>query len=287
MKHKLLTVCLVTYNHEKYIEQCLESILLQQTDFDFAIHVGEEDGSDATREIVEEYTRKYPDLIKLFKWDKKDKILVDGMSTGRYNFKETFKSTSSKYVAYCDGDDYWTDPLKLQKQVDFLENHPDFAICFHDVDIFDQERQMVLPNTSTRKVDHTTDISDLASGNYIHAASIVMRNDFNFPDWFDKVYLGDWALYMLQVKNRKIKRLNQVMAVYRVHASGLWAKQDQKIRILHTIETMETIYTSVSLSREAKHNLMKTIRKLRSQLQPMKKKKFFDRYREKMLKLFK
>jgi len=278
----LLTVCIVTYNHEAYIEQCLESVLAQQTNFKYVIHVGEEDGPDGTRDIVEKYARKYPDKIRLFKWLKKDKILVNGLSTGRYNFKETLKSASSKYVAYCDGDDYWTDPLKLQKQVDFLEAHPDYALCFHDVDIFDQDKRKVLPNTSTREVPATTDVMELANGNYIHAASIVLRNDFSFPDWFDKVYLGDWVFYMLHIKNRKIRKFHEVMAVYRIHKSGIWAKQNRKLRIRHTVESMELVLEHLENSQQVKHALKKTIRKLHSQLESDPKISLIQRIKKKL-----
>ncbi|MGB5982862.1 MAG: glycosyltransferase [Nonlabens sp.] len=278
----LLTVCIVTYNHEAYIKQCLESVLAQQTSFKYVIHVGEEDGPDGTRDIVEKYTDKYPDKIKLFKWLKKDKILVNGLSTGRYNFKETLKSARSKYVAYCDGDDYWTDPLKLQKQVDFLEAHPDFAMCFHNVDIFDQDKKEVFSNTSTREVASATDSMELAKGNYIHAASIVLRNDFTFPEWFNLVYLGDWAFYMLQVKNRKIKKFHEVMAVYRIHSSGIWAKQNRKLRIRHTVESMEIVLEHLENSPQVEHALTQTIRKLRSQLETDQKIGLIQRIKKKL-----
>src|SRR5690606_559849 len=94
------------------------------------------------------------------------------------------------YIALCEGDDYWTDPLKLQKQVDFLEVNLDYSICFHNVKIYNQEGKTFQKDTITRDVNETTGEEELAKGNYIHTPSVVLRNDFNIPLWFNKVSMG-------------------------------------------------------------------------------------------------
>ena len=110
---KKVSVFMITYNHEKYIAEALDSILMQKTDFDFDIVIGEDCSTDATRRIVLEYSRKYPDKIKL---------LLHNVNVGFIsNMMYVLEACTGKYVAMCEGDDYWTDPFKLQKQVDFLE----------------------------------------------------------------------------------------------------------------------------------------------------------------------
>src|SRR5690554_6846745 len=128
----IVSVCVQTYNHEKYIKECLEGILMQQTTFPFEIILGEDESSDGTREICKAYAEKYPDIIRLFLRSRKDVIYVNKRPTGRFNLLENLKVTKGKYVAICEGDDYWTDPLKLQKQVDFLEGNSEYSMCFHN-----------------------------------------------------------------------------------------------------------------------------------------------------------
>src|SRR5690606_37807476 len=124
----LVSVCVQTYNQEHYIKQCLEGILMQQTTFPFEIILGEDESNDGTREICKQYAAQYPDKIKLFLRSRKDVIYINGNPTGRFNFIENLKACSGKYIALCEGDDYWTDPLKLQKQVDFLESNKEYVI---------------------------------------------------------------------------------------------------------------------------------------------------------------
>src|SRR3954451_21269603 len=127
----LVSVCIITYNHKDYISQCLDSILMQQTNFPFEIIVGEDESSDGTREICKKFAENYPHKIRLFLRSRKDVIYYNGSATGRYNFVENLKAARGKYVAICEGDDHWIDPLKLQKQFDFMEKNKEFTHCFH------------------------------------------------------------------------------------------------------------------------------------------------------------
>src|SRR5690606_9059601 len=111
-----------------------------QTTFPFEIILGEDESSDGTREICIQYAAKHPDKIKLFLRSRKDVIYINGNPTGRFNFIENLKACSGKYIALCEGDDYWTDPLKLQKQVDFLEAYVDHTICWTNYQILEDER---------------------------------------------------------------------------------------------------------------------------------------------------
>ncbi len=238
---ELLNVCVTTYNHEPYIVECLESILAQQTDFAFKIIVGEDSSTDRTREICKEYQRKFPGIIELVLNDRSDNISINGKPTGRNNFINTLKASRSKYIALCEGDDYWADPSKLQKQVDFLENHDDYNLCFHDVAVLEQITGTLSQSVISREVPATTTIADLALGNYIHTPSVVLRNNFQLPQWFKQVVLGDWVFYMIVAGKGKIKKLSGSMAVYRIHESGTWSKIPHEKQILHTISTIDQV----------------------------------------------
>ncbi|MDF1549683.1 MAG: glycosyltransferase, partial [Bacteroidales bacterium] len=122
-----LSVCMITYNHEKYIGQAIEGVLMQKTNFDIELLIGEDFSNDNTRNICMGYKNKYPDKIKLLLREKNIGMMR--------NFIQTLNTCKGKYIALCDGDDYWTDPLKLQKQVDFLEANPEYALCYHRVNI--------------------------------------------------------------------------------------------------------------------------------------------------------
>ncbi|HPD39860.1 MAG TPA: glycosyltransferase, partial [Mesotoga infera] len=118
----LVSVFMITYNHEKYIAQAIESALMQKTDFNYEIVIGEDCSTDRTREIVVDYANRYPEIIK--------PILHENNVGAKANSESVRKACIGKYVAILEGDDYWIDPLKLQKQVDFLESHPHFSVCF-------------------------------------------------------------------------------------------------------------------------------------------------------------
>lgn len=132
MTNPLLSVVTVTYNHEPFIAKCIEGVLMQQVSFPIELVIGEDCSTDGTRRICQEYAEKYPDLIHL--------IISDSNVGGLANERRVMTAARGKYVAYCEGDDYWTDPLKLQKQVDFLESHPECTASFHRFRQYDEKR---------------------------------------------------------------------------------------------------------------------------------------------------
>ena len=121
----VVSVCMITYNHADFIDQALESVLQQQVDFSFGIVIGDDASTDDTLEIIKRYQSKYPDKIEILQSTKN--------LGGRINFIRTLQACRGKYIALLEGDDYWNDPLKMQKQVDFLESHPQCALCFTNV----------------------------------------------------------------------------------------------------------------------------------------------------------
>jgi len=209
-----LSILMITYNHEKYVAQALDSILMQVTDFSYEIVIGEDCSTDSTRTILRQYHERYPDRIRL--------ILPEKNLGMMRNFVETYYACEGEYVAILDGDDYWTSPYKLQKQVDFLDSHPDFAICFHNASYLWEIEDR--PSTLFCKEDQqeVTVFEDLLVDNFIPTLTCMFRNRLfgAFPDWIFGLKFGDWPLHVLNAQFGKIGYLNEPMAVYRVHSAG-------------------------------------------------------------------
>jgi len=257
----IVSVCIGTYNHQDFIKQCLDSVLQQKTNFEYEIILGEDESNDNTRQICKEYAKQYPDKIKLFLRSRKDVIYINGKATGRYNFIENLKECTGKYVALLDGDDYWTDPLKLQKQVDFLNANSDYNICYHKAILYKQDTNLFEKDVSIRKVSETSKIEDLAKGNYMHTATVVIRNNFILPKWFKNVAIGDWSLYMIVIQNKKVKFLNEEMAVYRVHNSSIWSSKTKRDKEIGTLKTIKTVLKNLpNIENVAKTILLYRIR---------------------------
>ncbi len=224
MSLPLVSIVVTTYNHEDYIKKCLDSILEQQTNFPIEIILGEDESSDGTRKICQDYANRFPDKIKLFLRSREDVIYINGRPTGRYNFIESLKSAKGKYIALCEGDDYWTDQHKLQKQVDFLEMNIKYSLCFHNVYKLNQRNGA---NESNVMLDYETNqvftTEDLISQWFVPTASILFRNysDFIFPDWFYKCGSGDIPLLLLLSLRGDLYYLNETMGVYRLQDNGV------------------------------------------------------------------
>lgn len=220
MSNKKVSVIMLAYNHEKFIAQAIEGVLMQQTNFEYELVIGEDFSPDKTRQICLDYEAKFPDKVRVLK---REKNLGGG---GQPNFIDCYKNTSSStYVALCEGDDYWTSPHKLQKQVDFLEKSTDFAMCFHNTEVvfFEENQPSYRLNEDLTKDIFTLD--DLIGEDeiwFMATASIMYRRAAigNLPDWFVKTKSGDIPLHILAARNGKIKYINELMAAYRKHAGG-------------------------------------------------------------------
>jgi glycosyltransferase involved in cell wall biosynthesis len=213
----LLSICLITYNHEKYISKALDSILMQKVNFSYEIVIGEDCSKDNTRGILLEYQARHPEKIRLLLREKNMGLMN--------NFIDTYKSCRGKYIATMDGDDYWVSPDKLQKQVDFLDQHLDFAICFHPVFVFYEEENhkpgVIWPNAPKE----VSTIKDLLEDNFIPTAAAVFRNGLfgEFPEGIQLLLMEDWPLHVLNAQHGRIGCLNEIMGAYRVHSGGMWS----------------------------------------------------------------
>lgn len=143
MTNPLVSICCITYNHAQFIRKCLDGFLMQKTDFPIEILIHDDCSTDGTTEIIREYEAKYPDLIFPLYEEENQYQQGKAAEIDFYNYRRA----RGKYIAYCEGDDYWTDPLKLQKQVDFLEANPEYSVCFHNYKIFNTWNREFVNNT--------------------------------------------------------------------------------------------------------------------------------------------
>ena len=220
---KKVSVICMTYNHKAFIRKCLDGFVMQKTAFPFEVIVHDDASTDGTAQIITEYAEKYPDIIcpvlqKENQWSKGIKISK--------NF--IYPRIRGEYVAVCEGDDYWTDEYKLQKQADFLDTHPDFTLCFHPVTIkweCQNRKDELFPSPAFRFHKTVLELSDLQKHNFIQTNSVMIRWRFHrdSTDMIpDKIMPGDWFLYMLHAELGKIGFLPDVMSVYRKHETGVW-----------------------------------------------------------------
>ena len=235
-----VSVCLITYNHENYIEQAIESVLMQRTNFDYEIIIGEDDSEDRTREIVVRYAEKYPEKIKLLLNDRANVIYINGKPTGRWNLINNLSHANGEYIALCDGDDYWTDHQKLQKQVDFMINHQQCVMCAHPTQMLFNSTGIFGGLVAPREVKEVFTLNEyLSQANFIQTCSLLVKNWFHrgFPDWYTQILLGDLALYALSALQGDIGFINEVMAVYRIHKGGVYFSYPPYKRILRTVKS--------------------------------------------------
>lgn len=214
-----VSIHMLAYNHEPYIGEAIESIMMQRTSFPFELVIGEDRSKDRTRAIIQEYCDRYPGRIRL---------LPDaGKNLGMMgNMVRTFAACDGTYVAMCEGDDYWIDPYKLQKQYDFMEANPDCSLCFHAIEhrYPDASMNFVQQNYPCDTwVDLRTII--LNDGAFIGTASIFFRGEFgaSLPDWVGGGVVGDYPLTIYLAMNGRVRFMKDVMSVYRRMSVGSWS----------------------------------------------------------------
>lgn len=223
-----VSVSLITYQHAATARQAVDSALLQETDFDVEVIIGDDASSDGTREILESYHDFAPASVKTLLRRE------NGGDAGLTNVLATIDAAEGEYIAFLDGDDYWTDPAKLQKQADFLDAHPDCAICAHRVEhLQDNGRSALSPNAPHGTGSY--DVGALILRNFAPKISTMVRRSAldDLPGWYrsTQVASADWLLNVLAGRHGRIGFLNQVMAVHRIHGASVMA-QHGAVRML-------------------------------------------------------
>jgi len=219
---------LITYNHERYIRKALDSILMQEHDFCIEINVIDDASTDSTQEIVREYNERYPDIVHCY-----FNTMNVGHIATQLNTIRGFQTLRGRYFAILEGDDYWTDPAKLAKQVAFLENNADFVACAHQtLKVFDDHSQPpehFLPFKSFKR--DVAKMYDLISmGGVFHLSSIVYRNVFYFspPPCLYDPYSCEVTINMLYGMFGKFYCFGDYMSAYRVHDGGVFSGRSQE-----------------------------------------------------------
>lgn len=213
MKKPLVSVCTLTYNQQEFIQQTVESLLMQKTDFDFEIVISDDGSTDETVAIIKDIIRTHPKghLIKLLEHENKGVLP---------NYIYTFKHCLGKYIAFCEGDDYWTNNEKLQIQTTFLEKNPDYVICFHQVRKI--QNNIFLENAPNYIEEKEYTLKELSQHPLMYTPSVMMHFKISdVPSWYEDSPLFDYPLQMLVAKRGKIKYLPMNMADYRV-GTGIW-----------------------------------------------------------------
>lgn len=231
-----VSVLVMTYNHAGFIRQALDSVLMQETSFPYEVLISEDCSTDGTRAIVLDYHRRHPGCIRLLLSERNirnNTVVTRGIEAAR-----------GRYIALLDGDDYWTSPHKLQKQVDFLESHPACTLCFHNATVIDEEGARPPWNWTPAGHPEFSTLADLWMGNFIATCSAMFRRGVfgEVPEWYTDLFpITDWPLHLLNAEQGQIGYLNEVMGVYRYHSRGFYSplsearKQETTLRLYQTL----------------------------------------------------
>ena len=164
-----VSICCITYNHAPFIRQCLDGFMMQRTGFPVEVLIHDDASTDGTQDIIREYEAKYPDVIKPI-YQKENQYSKGVKVSLVYNYSRA----KGKYIALCEGDDYWTDPYKLQKQVDFLESHPDYVMCSHRFDQYYEEERRLEKEQDESFQGADYDLKNLIGGKWLTQTLTVM-----------------------------------------------------------------------------------------------------------------
>ena len=258
----LVSICCLTFNHEAFVRQCLDGFLMQQTSFGVEILIHDDASTDNTQNIIREYESKYPDRIfPLYETENK----YSNGYKGRMDITFNYARARGKYVASCEGDDYWTDPLKLQKQVDFMESHPEYSVCFHRCqhlntysgNISNDHCGRLIP-AGMEGVDIT---ADMALRNWItQPLTMLFRRECFSPKWQKqyKYYRDMHEIYHL-LNTGKGYLFDFIGGVYRYHSGGIHS-MISKEQYCSTALPIDKEFYLVNRTPSARQNYLCTLR---------------------------
>lgn len=226
-----LSVLVMTYNHIRFIDQALDSALAQRTDFPYEILVSEDCSTDGTREAVMARAARQPDKMRLLLSAanlRSNAVVTRGIAAAR-----------GTYVAFLDGDDYWTDARKLQKQVDFLRAHPECPMCFHNARVEYEDGRRPPHLWTPENQPRFSSFEDIWMGNFVPMCSTVFRRAAiaDMPEWYESLFpITDWPLHILAARQGPLGYLAEAMGVYRQHAGGLYSGHSEEEKQRKTLE---------------------------------------------------
>jgi glycosyltransferase involved in cell wall biosynthesis len=216
----LVTILCVTYNHKKFLSQAIDSFLMQKTNFPFEIIIHDDASTDGTPEIIRKYAKANPIILPLYEKNNQ-------YSSGNDAFiMDMFRMAKGKYIAECEGDDYWTDPHKIQKQVDVLEKNLNHALCFHPVKVISEgdssDSYRIYPDPGSN-IDFN--LENLLKVNFIQSNSVMYRKQ-KYKNMPKGILPLDWYTHLYHAQFGRIGFIDQAMSVYRRHQGGLWSHEN-------------------------------------------------------------
>lgn len=237
----LVSIVCITDNHEQFIQQALEGLLMQQTDLPIEIIVHDDASTDRTAAIISAYEAAHPGLIR--------SILQSRNQYSQRGFgflADILQQAEGRYIAFCEGDDYWLDPHKLQRQVEYLENDDSLVIVGHRVRYIDGDNPDPHERTSPEEQPISA-LADILDRNYLPTASVLLRRSAMpepglFAESVRNLRQGDWPLFVLTARQGKILFMNQVLAAYRLHGSSLWSSLDAATRLAFMLQARDKLY---------------------------------------------
>lgn len=294
-----VSICCIAYNHEKYIKEALEGFLMQKTNFKFEIIIHDDASTDNTAHIIKEYEEKYPNIIKgIYQTENQYQKMGHSLSVPLY------KKAKGKYIAICEGDDYWIDKNKLQKQVDYLEAHPDCAMCFHNAWVLNEKtakRRKFVPYNHRSKTyqrkDNTYTAGDMILIGFIPTASIIFKNigTEKMEKMYKDAIAGDVILRTIPTSYGYAYYMEDIMSVYRTgndtSVMATWRKENKDVKknVMRN-EKFISLYDKLDQETEFKyHNEFekaKDIRKIENLVLERKRKEIKQQYKEEYKKIY-
>ena len=216
----LVSISCITYNHAPYIKQCLDGFLMQKTTFSFEVLIHDDASTDGTTEIIKDYAQKYPDIIKPL-YEEENQWIKGRRGSAEFNFPRA----RGKYIALCEGDDYWIDENKLQMQVDFLENNPEYTMCFHNA-IEHYEDGSVSDKQFSQVENRDYSGIEFFKHWIVPTASVIYKKEITESDFYKKIkedrnlIFGDTPLFLTSTKYGRVRGFSNTMVVYRRQING-------------------------------------------------------------------
>lgn len=235
MNTPVVSVVMITYGHASFIEEAINGVLMQECNFDYELIISNDCSPDNTNELVEKLLESHPKkhLVRYFNHNVNKGMML--------NFTWAVEQASnSKYIALCEGDDFWTDSKKLQKQVRFLDENTNYNLAFHNTLILKPDGNLKKCNDWT--IEKTFEFKDFTSSNFANTTSLLYRNNISpFPEWFYNLAAGDWAIILLNAEKGKIYYMPETMATYRLHEGGVWSSTTYEEMLTKGIELMKKL----------------------------------------------
>jgi glycosyltransferase involved in cell wall biosynthesis len=230
----LVSVVCTTHNHARYVDQAIVGFLMQVTSFPVEIVIHDDVSTDATRSVIDGYARRYPNIIRTIYQTENQ------YSLGRTSAIIAFTHCRGRYLAFCEGDDYWTDPQKLQLQCDFLESDPSYSLVFHNCRLQREAKGDSRDEVACHLAGTTFTLNDVVLKDwFIPSQSMLFRRaDLELPEWLHRVFGLDYAMHLLLAEKGKIGYIDRIMGVYRINAASISANRPGGFFQIKHIQTL-------------------------------------------------